>query len=183
MIMEINKIIDSINVLNAVVEEIVLNWSKLSKLKIKELFNEIFADNNQKLINHLIDRWYDQNKDIAGFYLGIDQKVRRQLFNYYHIELEPEKYKESVDTWKAIVSGKSRWEVFPFQTQLVHQFYLMANNNSLELLEDIVPEGYERVKKRKIDLFGNGTNWSKAWWILNAQEKGIMIEYLLNNKF
>lgn len=81
------------------------------------------------------------------------------------------------------LNGISKWEIFPFERQIVNQFYLMAYNNSLQLLKNISPDAYNHVLKRKIDLFGNGKNWSKAWLILTDTEKEAVVNHLLTNRF
>ena len=59
-------------------------------------------------------------------------------------------------------------------------FYLFGNNNSLEALQEIAPEAFQRVKEKKINLYGNGINWSKAWNVLNQPEKTRLIETVVN---
>ncbi|MFV0468560.1 MAG: hypothetical protein ACK5MK_06490 [Dysgonomonas sp.] len=164
-------------------KEVPYYWHEMSKKQIQNEFVSVFFESGPEKIKHLIDRWYSMNKDIAGFYLGIDEKVIRQIFNYYLIELEPDKYDDSTALRIALIKGVSRWEVFPFESHTIRQFYLMANNNSLELLSDIIPGTKKLLETAKIDLFGNGRNWSSAWLLLNDEQKLLLSAYVLTHKF
>lgn len=165
-------------------QEIPYYWHEMSKKQIQNEFVSVFFESEPPKIKHLIDRWYSMGKDIAGFYLGLDEKVIRQLFDYYNIELEPDKYEDdSSALTMALINGVSRWEVFPFESHVVRQFYLLANNNSLQLLTKIIPGTKEPLEIAKIDLFGNGRNWSSAWLILNDEQKLFLSTYVLTTKF
>lgn len=164
-------------------KEVSYYWHDMSKKQIQNEFVSVFFESKPEKIKHLIDRWYSMNKDIAGFYLGIDEKVIRQIFNYYLIELEPDKYEDSTELQMALIKRVSRWDVFPFESHTIRQFYLMANNNSLELLFDIIPGTKELLETAKIDLFGNGRNWSSAWLLLNDEQKLLLSGYVLTHKF
>lgn len=164
-------------------KEVPYYWHEMSKKQIQNEFVNVFFESGPEKTKHLIDRWYSMNKDIAGYYLGIDEKVIRQIFNYYLIELEPDKYEDSTTLGMALIKGVSRWEVFPFESHTIRQFYLMANNNSLELLSDIIPSAKELLAMAKIDLYGNGRNWSSAWLLLNEEQKLLLSAYVLTHKF
>ncbi len=73
--------------------------------------------------------------------------------------------------------------IHPFESHVIRQFYLMANNNSLELLSDIIPNAGELLEMAKIDLFGNGRNWSNAWLLLNKEQQLLLSAYVLTHKF
>lgn len=164
-------------------KEIPYYWHEMSKKQIQNEFVSVFFESGPEKIEHLINRWYSMDGDIAGFYLGIDEKVIRQLFDYYYIELEPDRFDDSTALKMALIKGASRWEVFPFESHVIRQFYLMANNNSLELLSDIIPNAGELLEMAKIDLFGNGRNWSNAWLILNDEQKLLLSAYVITHKF
>ncbi len=169
--------------IDSFIKEIPYYWHGMSKKQIQNEFVSVFFESEPEKIKHLIDRWYSMNEDIAGFYLGIDEKVIRQLFSYYNIELEPDKFEDSLALKMALIKGADRWEVFPFESHIIRQFYLMANNNSLELLSDIIPSAGDLLEMSKIDLFGNGRNWSSAWLILNDEQKLLLAAYVITHKF
>jgi hypothetical protein len=169
--------------IDSFIKSIPYYWHEMSKKQIQNEFVSVFFESGAEKIKHLIDRWHSMNKDIAGFYLGIDERVIRQLFDYYYIELEPDKFDDSTALRMALIKGVSRWEVFPFESHVIRQFYLMANNNSLELLSDIIPHTGELLEMAKIDLFGNGRNWSNAWLILNDEQKLLLSAYVITHKF
>ncbi|MDR1716356.1 MAG: hypothetical protein LBS20_10965 [Prevotella sp.] len=176
------KIQDGVNTLNQVVEQVALPWMKMSKKDIMTTFAAVFCHLDAQLVLHLISK-FQSDKDFARFYLNMDMKVTRQVFEYYSVPLEPDKYPDEQDRIKKQLAGVSKWEIFPFERQIVNQFYLMAFNNSLQLLKNISPDAYNHVVKRKIDLFGNGKNWSKAWSVFTDQEKEAVVSHLLTTKF
>ncbi|MFV0331964.1 MAG: hypothetical protein ACK5KL_19405 [Dysgonomonas sp.] len=182
-IFEIEQIEKASKTIDSFIKEVPYYWHEMSKKQIQTEFVSVFFESEPEKIKHLIDRWYSMNKDIAGFYLGIDEKVIRQIFNYYLIDLEPDKYDDSTALRIALIKGVSRWEVFPFESHTIRQFYLMANNNSLELLSDIIPSAKELLETAKIDLFGNGRNWSNAWLLLNDEQKLLLSGYVITHKF
>lgn len=169
--------------IDSFIKSIPYYWLEKSKKQIQNEFVSVFFESGTEKIKHLIDRWYFMNEDIAGFYLGLDEKVIRQLFDYYFIDLEPDKFDDSTALRMALIKGASRWEVFPFESHVLRQFYLMANNNSLELLSDIIPNTKESLELAKIDLFGNGRNWSTAWLLLNDEQKLLLSAYVITHKF
>ena len=58
-----------------------------------------------------------------------------------------------------------------------------GRKKSVELLSDIIPNAGELLEMAKIDLFGNGRNWSKAWLILNDEQKLLLSAYVITHKF
>jgi len=178
------KIQSGVDTLNQVIEQVALPWMKMSKAHIPTKFAEVFCLlNDTKLVLHLIDK-FSSDKDFARFYLNADDEIRRVIFEHYDIPLDEQIKQTALKRFTALASEKkSRWEVFPFQSELVNQFYLMAYNNSLFLLKDISVDAWEHFVKRKLDAFGNGKNWSKAWTILTDNEKEAIVEYLITTKF
>jgi hypothetical protein len=179
--METNELLvqRSIDVMNRIVP-VALDLMKGNKSFIKNEFMRIFYGESKELISHLIAKW---DKDFAGFYLNLDEKRRRRLFGYYHIPLEPDKYPDSFDLNMALIKRTPKKDVFPFESYIVNLYYMMAYNNSLELLKDIVPDDFIRIKKNKINLFGNGLNWSKAWSLLSPKVKESVVNYILVNEY
>lgn len=164
--------------INDIVNKVALPWMNMKD--VKNEFSKVFKESSKDLIKHLISKW---DNDFARFYLNMDQTIKRQLFTYYKIPLEKDKFENSMNLNLALIKGISRWEAFPYESQIVNQFYLMANNNSLQLLQKITTGGYEIVLENKIELFGNGLNWSKAWVVLSEEQRVEIIKHLLITKF
>jgi hypothetical protein len=166
------------NAINGVVN-VGSRWMEDTRSFIQVEFMKVFANSSPELISHLIDKW---DGDFARFYLNMDEKRRRMFFSYYKIQLEDDKFTDSLSLNMALINGVDQFKVFPFESHMVHLFYLMALNNSLELLEDIVPVALVRVKEHGINLYGNGLHWSQAWTLLTNEEKAKLVEHLYQCK-
>jgi hypothetical protein len=157
------------------VTSIALKWMNGSPSFIRIEFMKVFAGKSPELISHYIDKW---DGDFARFYLNMDETMRRSFFNFYSIALEDDKYFDD-DLDMALINGKNKFDVFPFESYIAHLFYLTAYNNSLELFQDISPDAFLRIENNDIDLYGNGLNWSQAWQILTDKEKTILTTYII----
>jgi hypothetical protein len=158
--------------------DVALKWMNSSKTAIRAEFLKVFSGAEPELISHYLDKW---DNDFARFYLNADERTRRMIFTYYSIPLEPDKYADDFDLNIALIDGIPKFDVFPFESYVVHLFYLVAYNNSLSLLKDIAPEAFQTIVE-KMDLFGNGLNWSKAWLLLAPHEKENLVEYSINKE-
>jgi hypothetical protein len=165
----------AIDIIDKVVD-VALKWMNSSDAIIRVELMKVFTGTSPELISHYIDKW---DGDFAQFYLNADEGMRRKLFAYYSIPLEPDKYK---DVNMALIKGVSRFDALPFESHVTHLFYRTAYNNSLKLLEPIAPETYPILVKKKMDLHGNGLNWSKAWRLLADYEKENVIEYIVKDE-
>ncbi|WP_303181410.1 hypothetical protein [uncultured Butyricimonas sp.] len=159
---------------------IALVWMRANKAFMREEFESVFSEAGLELRSHYWDKWIE-HKDFASFYLGADETMKRKIFSYYEIPLEDDKYSDSCDLSIAIIRGVPKIEVFPFESYIVNLFYLLAYNNSLELLRNVLPQALERVKKKRVNLYGNGMNWSKAWMLFTLPEKEMFVNYIINN--
>lgn len=160
---------------------IALKWMKSNKTFMHKEFKEVFSEVSAELRSHYWDKWIESKKDFACFYLGADEMMKRKIFSYYEIPLEKDKY-SSIDLNMAIIKGIPRIEVFPFESYIVSLFYLLAYNNSLSILGNALPQALERIRKKRVDLYGNGMNWSKAWQLLTLEEKVLFMEYIVDFK-
>jgi hypothetical protein len=169
-----SNLLRAVNTIDKVVG-FALKWMNSSKTAIRAEFMRVFAGTPPELISHYMDKW---DGDFARFYLSSDEGMRRKIFTYYAIPLEPDKFTE---VNMALINGRgkvSKFDVFPFESYITHLFYLTAYNNSLELLSIVAPEAFQRVKNKKINMYGNGINWSKAWSICANYDKEKIVEYL-----
>jgi len=170
-------------ILDQFINKIVENWNSMNDNILKEEISFIFPEASAKLLNHYFSKWKNCTGDFGRFYLGTDEKMRRSIFDYYFIPLGADRYSSQTELAQAIIHNVDVWNRFPYESHIVHQFYLMANNNSLELLDTFLPGVYIRCKEQQINTYGNGINWSKVWKILTQPEKIQLIDFLLENKF
>jgi hypothetical protein len=169
-----NTVSRGINAIDSVVST-GLAWMEGTPSFIRIEFMKVFARSSPELISHLLDKW---DGDFAGFYLNLDEKLRRCFFEYYGFALEKDKYSDSLSLNMALINGADKFEVFPLESYTVHLFYLTAFNSPLELLGKIAPAALVRLKEYGISLYGNGLHWSQAWIILTDEEKAKLIEYI-----
>ncbi|MDR0575528.1 MAG: hypothetical protein LBG96_16170 [Tannerella sp.] len=179
--MKIEKDIDilqAIDTVDKIVDIVALKWMSSNNTAIRIEFMKVFAGVSPELISHYLDKW---DGDFASFYLNSDEGMRRKIFTYYSIPLEPDKYSADDDSLTmALINGVQKFDVFPFESHVVHLFYLMAYNNPLELLKTIAPDTFHILNSKKMDMYGNGLNWSKAWTICADYDKERIVEYILN---
>lgn len=177
------KIQYGVEILDKIIGSVALPWMKMKKSDVHITFTKVFFESDHQLILHLTSK-YKADNDFARFILNMDDNTEKQLFSHYSIPLAKDSYTDSTERYMAMIRDKkSRWDVHPFESEIVRQFYLMAYNNSLQLLQKITSGAYELTQKKKIDPFGCGKNWSKAWSILSDEHKTAIVEYLINNKF
>jgi hypothetical protein len=162
--------------LNAIVP-MAMNWMT-NRSDVRLELMKVFAKDSPELISHLIDKW---NGDFASFYLNLSEDSKRKLFNYHGIFLEPDKYTDEEDLLIAMLNGKSKFEVFPFESRIVYLYYLLGYNYSLKKLKEIDSDAFARVQTKGIDLYGNGLHWSQAWQVFTDDNKTTVINYLIDN--
>jgi len=175
------KIQRSVNIIDQVINNITLPLAVMSETEISILFSRVFSHKDADLVKHYIGEFVHNNrKNFGGWFFSCEPQIIRELFEYYEMDMEPDQYPDSAKRYMAQIKGKSKEETLPFEYYIIYQFYLMAGNNSLQLLEKIVPEAYNRIETRGMDLYGNGVNWSKAWNVLSDAERKRLVDYLLN---
>ncbi|MDR0572659.1 MAG: hypothetical protein LBG96_01275 [Tannerella sp.] len=115
---------------------IALKWMNATPSFVRNEIMKVFYAAGPERVSHYIDEW---NGEFASYYLNMDEDMRRKLFNYYAIELEPDKYTpDSDEFYMATLTTGNKFEVYPFESHIVHLFFLTAYNNSLELLKNPV---------------------------------------------
>jgi len=113
-----------------------------------------------------------------------------KVLESFGIKVSPSKYPQTEEgaLQKATdYFSKSRWEIEPFEIQMVFQFYLMCNNNSLELVEKL--KGAKvlnyHLEESGVDKYGDGRNWSEYYTYLSDRgiaERSEIIEYAYRTK-
>ena len=171
-----------VNIIDRVVNEIVLPYSTMPDNKVMLSFARIFKHRGDGLISHYLDKFIGSNrKDFGNYYLSCDLGMIRDIFNHFNIPIEDDKIPDEIGRIKAQLSGKNRFEIFPFECELVRLFYLYANNHSLDNIDHQLNfVGMDKVlSDNKIDRYGNGINWSKAWNCFDHEGKEQFIHFLI----
>ena len=154
-----------------------LRWMNSHISFIRVEFKNVFGSMDSRLINHLIDKWSDDN-DFARFYLNMDMELIKLFFTYYSIPLSPDPFNgdDEARLKAQIMEDKRGFDIYAFESEIARLFYLFAYNNSLEILKSFAPHAFETVIQEKINLFGNGLNWSLAWYVFTGEDKMIILK-------
>ena len=132
---------------------------------------------------YMLDKWSSKQGDLFDFYLNTSSDLNRYLLEALDIVVEPDKYPDYDSRIMAeLRNGKSRWDVYPFETEILRRFILFGYNNSLEVLKDISSSAWQTVEEYKIDSYGNYLNWSVFWFNASMEDKEELVEYLINEK-
>ena len=172
----------AIQLLDEVINKITIPFSTMEDNKVILKFMRIFSHKDDDLIAHYFDKFIcSSKKDWGNYFFSCGIDMIRSFFEHFDINMEPDKYEDEIDLIRAQMSNKSKFEIYPYEFEILRRFYLIANNNSLQLLEKLTPEAFQRVKSNKINLYGNGINWSLAWLILSEDEKNILVTHFLDD--
>ena len=172
--MNIQKAINVIDKVSILITEKVSNRYIAESLENK-MKPELFRD--------LMDRWYSKQGDLFDFYLNTDSDIQRYLLEALDIEVEPDKYPDYESRVLACLRDeKSRWEVYPFETEVLYQYMLFGFCNSLEILKTISSSAWQTVEECKIDSYGNYLNWSIFWLNASPEDKIEIVEFLIKEK-
>lgn len=134
------------------INEVPIFWMKLPEQDLRVEFEKVFKEADQHLITHYINKW---DGDFARFWFNMDEKMKEQMFDHYMVQPNDE------------------------TKELIRRFYLVAYNYSLEFLDEILQYKFtDKLTKCGIELFGNGLNWSKAFYLLTPAERLLYFKYL-----
>ena len=161
---------------------IALQWMENDRSVTCSVFHKVFCSLGEQLVNHYIGKWEEYN-DFARFYLDMDMNMVQLFFAYYDIPLEPDPYNadDGARASAQLLEGKDGFDFYPFEAEITRQFYLTGYINPLDILIDIAPRTLRMVKSKKIDLYGSGTSWSKAWKLAEIEDKMSLILFLIQN--
>lgn len=138
---------------------------------------------NKELYQHMLDKWSSKDGDLFDFYLNSSSDVNRYLLEALDIVVEPDKYPDYDSRIMAeLRDGKSRWEVYPFETEVLHQYMLFCCNNGLNILKKVSPSAWQLVEEYKIDPYGNYLNWSVFWFNASLKDKEQLLNFILDQK-
>ena len=151
---------------------------------IKKTINQDFIEKvlyrkvGQELYKHVLDKFKSKKDDFFDFYLDSSDDVKRYMLEGLGIEVENDKYPDYDSRIMQIFGGKKRFEVYPFEEEILYQYFLFGYNNSLEVLQDFSPSAWTKVVNNNIKPFGCCENWTLFWSKASKKDKEMIIEYI-----
>lgn len=139
----------------------------------------IYGKFDRELYQHILSKWKSAEGDYFGFYLSANDEVKRWMLEAMGVEVEPDKYPDYDSRIMAqLRDGKKRLEIYPFEMEIVHSFFLFGYNHSLDVLKEVSPSAWQIVTDNNIDRYGNYMNWSLFWNKANKEEKVSLLNYI-----
>ena len=103
--------------------------------KTNKEFEKIFKKLGNKAVDHQKGKWNLHKKNFGGWYPNIDEKHKRALFNYWKLPVEENKFLDRKEQMEMFSRGLRGYEIYPFETQLLHKCCIFYNNNGLDVLD------------------------------------------------
>lgn len=139
----------------------------------------VYAKVDRELYQHILSKWASKEGDVFDFYLNSNDETKRWLLEALGIEVEPDKYPDYDSKIIAqLRDGKSRSEIYPFETEIVSAFFLLGYNHSLDELKKVSPTAWQTVIDNGIDRYGDYMNWSIWWTKADQKDKEQLITYI-----
>jgi len=164
----------AIQVIDTVTDGIIDETINLSFFE-KVLYGKL----DQELYKHVISKWRYKEGDFFDFYMNSSDEVKRYILEGLGIEVESDKYPDYASRTMELIKKKKRCEVFPFETEVLHQYFLFGFNNSLEILKELSPSAWKTVEEAKIDRYGNYRNWTAFWSMASQEDKILLFKYII----
>lgn len=140
----------------------------------------IYGKFDRELYNHILNEWKNSKGDFFQFYMSTKDEVKRWILEDLGVEVEPDKYPDYNTRIMAIIAeGKERSDVYPFETEILRQYFLFGYNNSLQVLENIAPSGWNSVTEHKIDPYGSCENWTLYWSVATQADKELLLKHIV----
>lgn len=169
--MNTQKAIQSIDAVTTAIVNGVINTAFIDKLIYGKLDNELYK--------HILNKWASKKGDIFDFYLDSSDDIKRWLLETLGVEVESDKYPDYDSRIMAqLRDGKNCSEIYPFETESVHSFFLFGYNHSLDELKKVSPSAWQTVIDNNIDRYGNYKNWSLFWKKASREDKTALLEYI-----
>jgi hypothetical protein len=172
--MNTQKAILVIDTISDAINSKTINISFLEKV----LYGKLKLD----LYKHVLDAFNSKDGDFFDFYLNSNDDVKRYILEGLGLEVEKDKYPDYDTRIMEILGGKKRFEVYPFEEEILYQYILFGYNNSLEVLQKISPSAWNTVINKKINPFGCCINWSLFWSKATLEDKELLIDYIIEKK-
>lgn len=170
------------SIIDRVVNEIVLPYSTMSNNMVILSFAKIFAHKEDDLVSHYLDKFIANNdKDFGRYYLSCDLGMIRSIFNHFDIPMEADKITDERELIMAQLDGKNKFDIYPFEYEIVRRFFLYANNHSIDSLSKRAEfiDIDKKLNDEKLSRYGNGINWAKAWIHFDQLSKESFVELLI----
>ena len=169
--MNTQKAIQSIDAVTMAIVNGIINTAFMDKVLYGKLDNELYK--------HVLNKWESKKGDVFDFYLNSNDDIKRWLIEALGVEVEPDKYPDYDSQITAqICEGKNRSEIYPFETEIVHSFFLFLYNHSLDELKKVSPSAWQTVSDNNIDRYGNYKNWSQFWERASREDKELLLNYM-----
>jgi len=170
--MNIQKAIKVIDAVSDGINNETINLSFIEKV--------LYGKVGQELYKHVLAKFKSKKGDFFDFYLNSSDEVKRYILEGLGVEVESDKYPDYTSrTMELIMGKKKRCEVFPFETEVLHQYFLFGFNNSLEILKEISPTAWKTIEEKKIDRYGNYQNWTAFWSMASQEDKILLFKYII----
>lgn len=169
--MNTQKAIQAIDVVTAAIVNGVINAAFMDNL--------IYGKLDKELYKHILNKWASKKGDVFDFYLNANDDIKRWLLEALGVEVEPDRYPDYDSRITAqICEGKNRSEIYPFETEIVHSFFLLGYNHSLDELKKTSPSAWQVVVDNNIGRYGDYKNWSLFWNKANREDKEALLKYI-----
>jgi hypothetical protein len=169
--MNTQKAIQSIDAVTMAIVNGIINTAFMDKVLYGKLDNELYK--------HVLNKWESKKGDVFNFYLNSNDDIKRWLIEALGVEVEPDKYPDYDSRITAqICEGKNRSEIYPFETEIVHSFFLFGYNRSLDELKKVSSSAWQTVTTNNIDQYGNYKNWSQFWGKASREDKIALLAYM-----
>lgn len=162
--------------------DIVSNAITNKKINLPFLEKVLYGKIGQELYNHVLDKFKSKKDDFFDFYLDSSDDVKRYILEGLGKEVEADKYPDYDTRITKLIGGKKRFDIFPFEEEILYQYFLFGYNNSLEILKMVNPSAWTTVEKNKMNLFGCCQNWTKFWCKASPEDKEKLLEYITETK-
>lgn len=173
---EKEEVNNSVLILDKIINDIVIPFSEMNKQQVILAFSRIFSAKSEQLINHYLDDFFKhEDYNIGRYFLNCDDEMINSIFDYYKIPMS-----EIISQSWFDKNGRTYF-MFAFEVLLNQKFFLFANNNSLEELNQFsfFDELKPILKRNYIQFYGNCLNWSKAWQLFNDAMKNEFVYFLI----
>lgn len=169
--MNTQKAILAIDAVTAAIVNGVITTAFIDKLIYGKLDNELYK--------HVLNKWASKKGDVFDFYLNSNDDIKRWLLEALDVEVESDKYPDYGSRITAqLRDGKIRSEIYPFETETVHTFFLFGYNHSLDTLKKVSSSAWQTVSDNNIDRYGNYKNWSQFWERASREDKELLLNYM-----
>jgi hypothetical protein len=152
------------------------------RINISFIEKELYGKVGMELYKHVLDKFNSKKDDFFDFYLSASDDVKRYILEGIGIEVERDKYPDYDTRITQLIGGTPRFEVYPFEEEILYQYFLFGYNNSLEVLQEVSPLAWKTVLDNNIKPFGCCKNWTEFWSKANKKDKELLIKYITENK-